>query len=162
MSRDSKDRACLDYGREPMMKLQLSKLQLQYSHIQLPHSNSHLAAELGMRWTMRAEHCHRIYQSAEGGHHSNQVGPVAFPLAAGIAKAMQVLEVNVVLQGMHREQTGLADEVESDIKLLQGLATLQVLQFGYIVEGHIQVSKLLQAASGMSHQQLQVEKGCKA
>lgn len=67
-----------------------------------------------------------------------------------------------MLQGAHREQTGLADEVESNIKLLQGLAALQILKFGNVVEGHIQVLKFLQAAAGMSQQQHQMEKGCNA
>ena len=56
---------------------------------------------------------------------------------------MQLAEAVVMLQTAERWQGWQVNEVCGKVKLPQGLALLQVLHFGYVVEGKVELLQLL-------------------
>jgi hypothetical protein len=78
-----------------------------------------------------AVNTYQLLQLRQRGYH---ILPVAWPVCARVAQQVELLQEQVGLQAVQRQQPCLGHKVDCEVELLQGLAALQVLQLGDVVD----------------------------
>ena len=66
------------------------------------------------------------------------------PLSTWVPQQVYFGKVLIALEALYGQQTSFIKKIHSEVKFLQGLASLQILYLGQVVDGNIEVLQLLQ------------------